>query len=65
MTCNLSVYRVKELKNHNDQLVEMNDLLKEELMNSEQISKALIGRFCHFLHLQTFQAGSLPASIVP
>ena len=36
-------FRVKELKNSNDQLVEMNDLLKEELMNSEQISKALIG----------------------
>ena len=35
--------RVKELKNHNDQLVEMNELLKEELVSSEQINKAIIG----------------------
>ena len=35
--------RVKELKNHNDQLMEMNELLKEELVSSEQINKAMIG----------------------
>jgi hypothetical protein len=35
--------RVKELKNHNDQLMEMNELLKEELCSSEQINKAMIG----------------------
>lgn len=34
--------RAKELKNHNDQLVEMNELLKEELRSNEQISKAII-----------------------
>ncbi|XP_063683782.1 girdin-like isoform X2 [Bolinopsis microptera] len=34
--------RVKELKNHNDQLMEMNELLKEELVSSEQINKAMI-----------------------
>ena len=37
--------RVKELKNHNDQLMEMNELLKEELVSSEQINKAMIGWF--------------------
>ena len=37
--------RVKELKNHNDQLMEMNELLKEELVSSEQINKAMIGEF--------------------
>jgi len=40
--------RVKELKNHNDQLMEMNELLKEELVSSEQINKAMIGD--HSLH---------------
>ena len=43
--------RVKELKNHNDQLMEMNELLKEELVSSEQINKAMIGEF-----LATFSA---------